>query len=67
MWAAFAVIGIFTAILLNFIIARDFLRLFVLGAVWLVLFLILEIVMGLIIVNVAQFTRPDERVSDDDL
>ena len=65
MWAALAVLGVFTAILMNLIVARDFSRMSVLCAVWLVFFLILEIIMGLIIVNVAQFSKPDERVSDD--
>ena len=65
MWAAFAVVAAFSAILFNFIVARDFTRLFVLCALWLVFFEILEIIMGLIIVNVAQFSKPDESVSDD--
>jgi len=43
------------------------LRVLVLFALWILFIEIVEIVMSLIIVNVARFSKPDVSVSDDDL
>ena len=67
MWAELAVLAMFSVILASFIIARDFSRLLILFALWLVFFIILEIIFALIIVNMAQFSKPAERVVNNDL
>lgn len=64
MWAELAVVAIVSVILFNFIVARDLWRVLVLFAIWLVSFVILEIIFALIIVNMAQFSRPEESVAD---
>lgn len=66
MWAALSVVAIISIILYSFIVARDLWRLLVLFAIWLVCFEIVAIIFGLIIVNVAQFSRPAESVAEDD-
>ena len=67
MWGAFAAIIVIGVILFQFIIPRHMLRVLVLFALWILFIEIVEIVMSLIIVNVARFSKPDVSVSDDDL
>ena len=64
MWAELGMLAIISIILANLIIARDFSRLLILGALWLVFFAILEIIFALIIVNMAQFSKPAEAHND---
>lgn len=59
MWGLLAVFAVITIILGKFIIARDLWRLLTLAAIWLVSFYILEIIVGLIIVNKAQFSNDE--------
>ena len=58
-WAALAAVAVVSVVLFKFIVARDLSRLLVLSAVWLVLFEMIEIIIGVIIVNVARFSRPE--------
>ena len=60
MWGMLAVLGVISVVLFNFIIARDMTRLLILFAVWLVLFEVLEIIVALMIVNWAHFSKPDQ-------
>jgi len=65
MWAALAVLAVISVILFNFIVARNMTRLLILVAVWLVFFVVLEISVGLLIVNFAHFSKPVQTVVDD--
>jgi uncharacterized membrane protein (UPF0182 family) len=65
MWGAIAAVAVISVILFNFIIARDMRRLLILCALWLVLFYIVEIITGLVIVNVAQFSKPGQSAGED--
>lgn len=66
MWGALAALAVISIILFNFIIARDIRRLLILVVLWLVLFQVVEIIVGLIIVNFAHFSRPDRSVAEDE-
>jgi hypothetical protein len=59
LWGAISVIALISVILFQFIIARDMRRLLILGVLWLVSFYIVEIITGLVIVNVARFYKPE--------
>ena len=59
MYGAIAVVAVISLILFQFIIARDMWRLLILGVLWLVSFEIVAIITGLVIVNVAQFYKPE--------
>ena len=59
-WAVWGAFTVITFILISFIVPRNGFRLLVLGTLWAVLFLILEIVASLIIVNMGQFSKPDD-------
>ena len=60
MWGAIAVLAVISVILFQFIIPRDFRRLLILFVLWVVSFYVVEIITGLVIVNVAQFYKPEE-------
>lgn len=66
MWGVLAGITAITFTLMKFIIAGDMARLLVLAALWLVLFIILDIVISLMIVNMARFAKPTESVDEND-
>ena len=66
MVGAIAAVAIISVILFQFIIARDTQRLLVLGVLWLVSFYVVEIITGLVIVNVAQFYKPEESAGDEE-
>ena len=66
MYSAMAAIAVISVILFNFIIARDMKRLLILGAIWLVSFYIVEIIISLLIVNVAEFYKPEESDGEDE-
>jgi len=60
MWGVLAVLAVISVILFQFIIPRDMWRLLILFVIWVVSFYVVEIVTGLVIVNVATFSKPDE-------
>ena len=60
MWGVSAGLILITFSLMKFIIAGDMVRLLVLAALWLVLFFILDIIISLMIVNWAHFSKPDQ-------
>ena len=62
MWGMFAVLALITIILSNFIVPRNLPRFVVLVVLWLVSFEILEIIVAVMIINMAQFSRPDQSV-----
>lgn len=64
--SAVAAIAVISYILLQFIIPRDYGRLLILFVLWIVSFYIIEIITGLVIVNVAQFYKPEESDGDDE-
>lgn len=66
LWGAVAAIAVISVILFQFIIARDMRRLLILFVLWVVSFYVVEIITGLLIVNVAQFYKPEESDSDDE-
>lgn len=66
MWSAITVVALISIILFQFIIARDMRRLLVLCVLWLISFCVVEIIAGLVIVNVAQFYKPEESDGDDE-
>ena len=59
LWSVFAALAVITFILSRFIIARDYWRLLIVAVLWLVAFEIVEIIAGLVIVNVARFYKPE--------
>jgi hypothetical protein len=59
MWAAISAVALISVVLFQFIIARDMRRLLILAVLWLVSFYIVEIIIALVIVNVAQFYKPE--------
>ena len=59
MWGAIAAVAFISVILFQFIIARDMRRLLILAVLWLVSFYIIEVISGLLIVNVARFSKPE--------
>ena len=59
-WAAAAAFIAISFILISFVRARDWSRLLVLGILWVILFYVIEIVVSLMIVNLAQFSKPEE-------
>ena len=65
MWSLLAAVGLISVILFNFIVARDIRRLLILCALWLVSFYVVEIIAGLVIVNVGEFSKPEESDNDD--
>lgn len=64
MGAAITVVALISIILFQFIIARDMRRLLILVVLWIVSFYIVEIITALVIVNVAQFYKPEEGDGD---
>lgn len=62
MWGMFGVLALITIILSNFIVSRNLPRFVVLVVVWLASFEILEIIVALMIINIAQFSRPDQDI-----
>ena len=65
LWGAIATIAVISVILFQFIIARDFRRLLILFVLWLVSFYVVEIIIGLVIVNVARFYKPESNADRD--
>jgi hypothetical protein len=59
-WAAWAAFIIISLILIRFVRPGDWSRLLVLGVLWVVFFLIIEIIVSLLIVNMAQFSKLDD-------
>lgn len=59
-WAAWAAVIIITLILIRFVRPEDWSRLLVLGVLWVIFFLIIEIIVSLMIVNMARFSKPGE-------
>ena len=59
-WGFLAALGIITLILFQFITPRDWLRFVLLLSLWVISFEALEIIISLIIVNRAEFSRADE-------
>lgn len=66
LWAAVAAVAVISYILSRFIIPRDYWRLLILAALWLVSFYVVEIIISLVIVNVARFYKPEESDGDDE-
>jgi hypothetical protein len=64
-WAMLVVLALISFVLFRFIVARDFMRLVLLTALWLALFEILEIVVALMIVNWGQFSKLPQSESSD--
>jgi hypothetical protein len=60
MWAMIVALTLVTVVLANFIVPRDWARFVLLAVVWLVVLEILEIIVALIIINLDQFSKPDE-------
>ena len=60
MWAAIAVLTLMSFVLFQFIVAQNLPRLALLVALWLVCFYIVEIIAALMIVNWAQFSKPEQ-------
>jgi hypothetical protein len=60
MWGILAGLVVITFTLGSFIVPGDLTRLFVLTALWLILLLVLDIIISLMIINRARFSKPDE-------
>jgi len=60
MWAAFVGLVAITVVLSKFIIAHNWSRLLVLAILWLILAFILDIVIAVMMVNLAQISKPDD-------
>ena len=58
MWATIAVLALISFVLFRFVVPHNLPRLVLLSALWLVCFYLLEIVVALLIVNWAQFSKP---------
>ena len=67
MWGMYGAFVVITLVLAQFIIARDASRLAVLGVLWILSFALIEIVGGLLIVNLAHFSTPEKSAEDDDI
>ena len=67
LWATYGAFLVITLILAQFIVARDFSRLAVLGVLWIVSFYALEIIVSLLIVNFGRFSQPKKSAEDDDI
>jgi len=53
-------------VLTRFVVANNWSRLLVLAVLWLVLVFILDIIIAVLTVNLAQISKPDENEPDDD-
>jgi hypothetical protein len=63
MGAMLAGIIVISFVLTRFVVARNWSRLLVLAALWFVLVFILDIVVALLMINLAQISKPDENES----
>jgi prepilin signal peptidase PulO-like enzyme (type II secretory pathway) len=59
MWAEFAGLTAISLILAQFIVAHNWSRLLVLGVLWIILIVILDITIALLMVNLARISKPD--------
>jgi len=62
MWVMLAGLILITAILVQFLLPRDFTRLLIVGSLWIVLILVLDIVVSLMIVNWVHLSKPADTV-----
>ncbi|HEU4833732.1 MAG TPA: hypothetical protein VFS90_04925 [Pyrinomonadaceae bacterium] len=60
MYAQLAGITAISLVLIKFVTARNWSRLLVLGVLWIVLVVILDIIIALLMVNLARISKPDE-------
>ena len=67
MWGMYGTFGVITLVLVHFIIARDPSRFAVLGVLWILSFALIEIIGGLLIVNLAHFSTPEKSAEHDDI
>jgi len=65
MYGAIAAVAVISVILFQFLIARDMRRLLILAVLWIISFSIVEIITGLVIVNVARFYKPESDADPD--
>lgn len=67
MYAQLAGITAISLVLIKFVTARNWSRLLVLAVLWIVFVVILDIVIALLIVNLAQLSTPEEGEEDNQL
>ena len=67
MWGMYGAFVVITIVLAQFIIARDPSRFAVLGGLWILSFALIEIIGGLLIVNLAHFSKPEKSAEQDDI
>lgn len=67
MYAQLAGITAISLVLIKFVTARNWSRLLVLAVLWIVLVIILDIIIALLMVNLAQISKPDENEDDNQL
>ena len=65
-WAMLAGVTTISLVLTRFVVANNWSRLLVLAVLWLVLVFILDIIIAVLTVNLAQISKPDENEPDDD-
>jgi hypothetical protein len=65
MWATIAVLALISVVIFSFMLPRNLPRLVLLSVLWLVCFEILEIIVGLMIINWGQFSQPEQADSGD--
>ena len=66
MWAEIAALALISFVLFRFIVRQNLPRLVLLSALWVVCFYLLEIIVALLIVNWAQFSKPRQADSGDE-
>jgi len=59
-WAEFVGLAVITLVLIKFVVAHNWWRLLILAVLWIVLVVILDLVVALLMVNLAQISKPDE-------
>ena len=65
-WLDAAGVSIISFAVISFVTPGNFSRLFVLAVIWFVLVFILQIIICLMIVNMARFSKPEETAGDTD-